>query len=282
MRILNKKPLVLLLPAVLVSALAVVLTVSLGGANAGQQPEARMTSFHTPTGPEMTPAAATELVVGKAGRRAGVTGPLVVTTVHSDFAKASAVVSGQPASDAVYGGPPDIAEWRTSPVYLVVMEAPVGSKFAPNVSVPPGHEGPTGSVMSLIIDAHTGQTYSVNVASTPPPSLGELGPAFETRVAAESSAAVASATSGNAGLLAGKLYHGNHAVSGWRVFVGHEPLGRKTVAKQMSGPHGLFSFRLAPGYYVVAAWRPSRGYCGQRTVHISRHKETHIAVSCPK
>ena len=282
MRILNKKSLVLLLPAALVSAFAAVLMVSLSGAHAGQQPEPRMTSFHTPTGPEMTPAAATELVVSKAGRRAGVLSPLVVTTVHSDFAKANAVVSGQPASDAVYGGPPDIAEWRTSPVYLVVMEAPAGSKFAPNVSVPRGRTGPTGDVMSLIVDAHTGQTYSLNLEPTPPTRLGELGPAFEATVPAESSAIAASVPSGNAELLVGTVYNGSHPVSGWRVFVGHEPLGRKTITKQKSGQHGVFSFRLVPGEYTVAAWRPGAGYCGKRTVRVSRHKETHIVVTCRK
>lgn len=171
---LSKKHITILLIAALAAGLGVVLMIDSGRAGAQSEATAPTT--------EMTPAAAQALVVARFGREdGGVLGELKVTTVRSDLAEVNAVLEGQPASDAVYGGPPAIAEWRASPVYLVVMQAPAGSVFAPNVSTPPGHAGPTGSVMSVIVNAYTGQKEGLTLEPLPPSHSTILEPSCRRR-----------------------------------------------------------------------------------------------------
>jgi hypothetical protein len=101
---------------------AVLLLVALGGGVALVIGVSRAGAESEATAPttEMTPAAAQALVVSRFEREdAGVLWELTVTTIRSDFAQVNAVLEGQPVSAAAYGGPPAIAEWRASPVYLV-------------------------------------------------------------------------------------------------------------------------------------------------------------------
>jgi hypothetical protein len=273
---------VLLVSAMAVAcALVVVLLAITGGAKAGQD-ETRMTSYRTPTGPELTARAATDRVVTEFAREdGGVLGPLSVTTTHSTFAAAQAVVNAEPPSAAVTGGPADITEWRNSPVYTVVMRAAPGETFKPNVSVPRGDEGPTGQVMSVIIDAHTGQRESLNLEPRVPSRLSELGTAIQGEYPAVSAAQAASLPSGNVGFLVGQLYVSNKPAAGRYVFVGSQPMPRLST-RHKTGQHGVFSFRLAPGRYYVKAGKPNDGFCGATKVTVARHKYTKVNLHCSK
>ncbi len=271
-----------LVPATaLAVALVVVLLTITGGAKAGQD-EVRMTSYRTPTGPELTTAVATAQVVTQFAREdAGVLGPLSVTTTHSTFAQAQAIANGEPASAAVTGGPADITEWRNSPVYTVVMRAAPGETFKPNVSVPRGHEAPTGQVMTVIVDAHTGRKESLNLEPTAPSRLSELGTLTQLELPAVSAAEAASLPSGNVGFLVGQLYVSNKPVAGRYVFVGSKPMPRLST-RHTTGQHGTFSFRLTPGKYYVKASKSKGGFCGATTVTVFRHKYTKVNLHCSK
>lgn len=278
---LRKKRLVLVPAIAVAGGLVIVLLASTGGAKAGQD-ETRMTSYRTPTGPELTPAVATDRVVMEFAREdAGVLGPVSVTTVNSTFAEAQAVVDGEPSSAAVYGGPADIAEWRNSPVYTVVMRTGPGETFKPNVSVPRGHQAPTGQVMSVIIDAHTGQNESLNLEPTAPSRLGELGIETQSEFPAVSAAEAASLPSGNVGMLVGQLFVSGKPVTGWNVFVGSKPMARLST-RHRTHERGVFSFRLRPGRYYVKAGRPNHGFCGETIVTVFRHRDTKVKLRCMK
>jgi hypothetical protein len=252
------------------------------GAKAGQSEE-RMTSYRTPIGIEMSPEAATSLVVDRFGRENGRNvGALKVTTVRATSAQAAAVADGRRVSEALYGGPPDIAEMRLSSSYIVVMEASAGSEFTPNVSVPRGHAAPSGAVETIVVDAHTGRKEGLSLEPTLPPGLSELaGPILRTSFpAVSSSASSAGAPLGNVGRLVGHVYAGKRALVGHRVVVGHSPLSHRIVQAGRTFAHGLFTFRLAPGDYRVAARKRNGKMCGSRIVRIARHQETEVALHC--
>lgn len=272
----------ILMPAITMVFVAI-LALTQDGAKAEPEHNERMTSYQAPTGVEMTPEAATDLVVRRFARQSGgVSGAMTITTVHSTFAQAEAVVEGKAASEAVYGGPPDIAEWRASSVYMVTMRSEPGEVFRPNVSSPRGQSAPAGSVMTVIVDSHTGFKEGLDLAPTAPSGLGELGPAYETSVPATSAAAMAALRRvplGNVGELQGHVYFHNHPVVGWHVIVGHK-LPSHITAKGKTYSGGLFGFRVAVGRYQIAVRRPSGVLCGMRKTRITYHKETEIRLNC--
>lgn len=253
-------------------------------ATAGSEHKERMTSQHAPTG-EMTPEAATNLVVNRFARQDGrVTGPLAITTVHTVFARAMAVADGGTAGEATYGGPADIAEWRTSPVYMVTMMATPGRVFRPNVSTPRGHSAPSATVMTVIVDSHTGIQEGLILTPAPPARLDELGPVFQMIAPTVSSTTIASLRSiplGNEGELIGHVYSGGHAVVGWHMVVDRGPVHR-VVTTGRTYADGIFDFRLPVGSYEIAAERSNGRICGKLPVHIKYHSESEVKLSCQK
>jgi hypothetical protein len=276
----SKRYLVAVLLAVPIGVVLAALAIRHDGANAATQSELRMSStYRAPTGPEMTPQEATDSVVERFGRKDGkVLGEMTAITAHSNFAQAWAVVNGKKPAEAEYGGPADIAEWRTSPSYLVVMRASAGQGFSPNVPVPPGYESPTASVMSMIVDAHTGQKESLNLEHSPPAHLYELGAAMVSVIPPTDATAAAHIPLGNLGDIVGRLYSNNRpAIRGWHVIVKRR---RRLVARSRTYTHGSFSFRMVPGTYVVAGQKPSGKLCGARNVTVTRAHESQITLSC--
>lgn len=242
--------------------------------------EERMTSYRTPTGPEMTPEAAINLVVNRWGReQGGMDGALTVTTVHTVFAQAMAVANDQAANEATYGGPADIAEWRTSPVYMITMQTTSGI-FRANVSVPRKQRAPSGSVMTVIIDAHTGIKEGLTLGSAPPTRLNELGPSLQTNVPAVSSATAAthSVRPGIMGAIIGRVESHGHAAIGWHVVVGHKLPRHEIVTKTYED--GLFGFSLKVGSYEIAAKQPNGQLCDKQTVRIKRRIRTEVNFNC--
>ncbi|HXP98677.1 MAG TPA: hypothetical protein VN845_01280 [Solirubrobacteraceae bacterium] len=272
----------LTLTVILAFIVSLALTHSRAKGQASSTTEERMTGYRTPTGPEMTPEAATNLVVNRwAHEDGGMTGALAVTTVHTVFAQAMAVSHGEAANEATYGGPADIVEWRTSPVYMVTMTATSGGTFRPNVSVPRRQSEPSGTVITVIVDAHTGVKEGLSLTSTRPANLGELGPAVQTVVPAESPVAMASHSVplGNTGVVIGRAYSDGHAVAGWQVVVGHK-LPHHVMITEKTYDGGDFGFSLTAGSYEIALKRPNGRICGKQALHIERHVESKVKLSC--
>ena len=246
MRTMSKRQLAIIVLATVFGGFGVILAIS------GSR--ARAQSGATASTTEMTPAAAQALVVSRFAREdAGVLGELSVTTVRASYAQAAAVLNGQPVSAAVYGGPPAIAEWRTSPVYLVTMQAPPGSAFHPIVSVPRGQVGPVGDVMSVVVNAYGGQKEGLDLEPSVPSGLDELGPELNATVPAVSSTGVASVSSRVDGVLAGDLSVRGRTRTGWRILIasGNSRLPREIFTEQRPSHSGHFRFALRPG---TTAW----------------------------
>jgi hypothetical protein len=165
---------------------------------------------------------------------------------------------------------------------LAVMRAPAGSVFRPDVSTPPGHAGPTGNVMSVIVNACTGQKEGLNLEPSPPGKLDELGPELHATVPAVGTASATSTSSRSDGVLAGSLLVHGRLTPGWRILVasGNSPLPRDPVAREKTSGSGRFRFSLAPGRYRIGALRPHDSMCGLKTIHVTRGEEIRLALKC--
>lgn len=280
--------------------LKILLTVALvslvaGGAYAAQMPaasqsgegEINIMNYKAPTGPEMTPLAAVTSAI-RFARGAEQYGELAISVSHSTFAQAQAVVESRAPSTANMGGVAEIAEWRESPVYLVEFKTTTpGEKFTPNVSVPPGRKGPSGEVMALIVDAHTGALEGRHIGSKPL-SLSELGPVATMSVPAESATAFAASARARErapGYVEGRLYVRGHPKSGWQMTIARSStkLGNRFVKTLNTEKGGLFITRLHPGSYVIGARaRGARGkLCGvQRLTIRPRTVARTVTVAC--
>ncbi len=275
--------------AALILACAVGLTTRSGAkAESGQPPQARLTGYTAPTGPELEPLAAARAVAGKYARQAGQLGELEVSVARASFAEAVAVTDGKDPSEAeTTSDNAEIAEWRASAAYLVVIKATApNATFAPNVPTPRGRSGPTGAVMSLIIDSHTGFVEGQTIGPSTP-KLSALGSVLNTRIAAIVGAAgdVQTAALGAAprpGLLIGKVYVGQRVAKGWHVLVAHSrrELAHHAILAARTGGGGSFTIPLTAGEYLVAAVRPNGERCGVRTARIVHHNRTHVVLKC--
>jgi hypothetical protein len=242
-------------------------------------------NYQVPAGPEMTPSAAADSVIPFA-RAAGQFGELTVSTTHSTFAQAQAVVESRSSRTANVGGVSEIAEWRQSPVYLVELKTTTsGGEFTPNVPVPQGRTGPSGEVMALILDAHTGAIEGRHIGSAAL-ALSELGPVATTYVPAESATAFAASARARErapGLVFGKLYVRGHLKSGWRIVIADSrvSLTKHPTTTLFTGSGGLFTTRLHPGKYAIgASARSARKLCGVRSLTVPRSGASTVTVRC--
>jgi hypothetical protein len=273
---LRKKRLFVMLLAAVAIAFVGLIAISHGRARAETEPAPA----------EMTPTAAQALVVGRFARQAGYSGPITVTTVRAVYAQALAVLGGQSTAAAIYGGP--LAKEASSPVYVVIMQVAAGGAFHLNVSVPPGQTSPSGSVMSVVVNADTGWKLALNLEEAPPARLDELGPQLVTTVPSVGATDAAAASDDGSrpahfeGTVLGTLTVHRHRVNGWKIAAakGFESLAHTPIARQRTNRQGSFTFGLIPGRYRIAAIRPSGGFCGIRTVDVLLHKRVHVALSC--
>lgn len=260
--------------------LTAVVTSMANGADGASSSQQRMTSYLAAAGTELTPTEATQIAVSRYAREDGkVFGALHVTTAHANLAQALAVAENHRVADALYGGPEDVTEWRLSPTYLVSMQATEGDVFAPNVSHPPRTSGPTGQVMTVIIGAYSGWRLSLNLSSTAPPYLSELGPSIQTDFAPTTQAAVAAGRRplGNVGELTGHVIVKKRAKAGWVVVAKRHGV---VVARRVTSKGGIFVFRLTPGVYRISALGHHGQECGNAKAVMKRHQETTVSLIC--
>jgi hypothetical protein len=142
-------------------------------------------------GEEMSPQAAGSSVVRYA-RMARQYDELTVSVSHGSFAQAAAVSEGRPVAEAETAGPPGASSsWLESPAYLVVLKTKVpGGIFRPNLPTPHNRVSPSGSVLTLIVEAKTGFVEGRTVSSEEP-NVGALGAVTVETAAPESASAFA-------------------------------------------------------------------------------------------
>src|ERR1700722_3761685 len=173
------------------------LVVFAGGSGASAAPKAgeqeRFTNYQAPTGPEISVQAAQERAVAYARSAAGSTGSLTVVSVHSSFAQAHTLLMGEPADQAKAQetGPAERVEEMQSAVWVTKVTADGGGVISPNVPTPPKAQGPSGRVLIIVVDAHTGFTKEIYLGPSSP-ELASLGQTTTVHIPADSAQAVAS------------------------------------------------------------------------------------------
>jgi hypothetical protein len=267
---------------------AVVLTGGLllesGGhrASAATTESERFTTYRAPTGPELTAAQAQSRAVAFA-RRAHQLGSLTLTTAHSTFAQAHVVMMGESLSEARAdeSGPAERAEEMRSLVWVTMMTAASGEVFEPNNPVRLGHKAPSGKVMVVVADAHTGFIKEEYLGPTAP-DISLLGPTTTASVQAEGAApenqtATASERlNPKLGIIVGRL---SPARVHWPVSVAnahhHRLATERSLTSGLETKAGHFSFRELEGKYFVSA--PG---CGSRSVRVHGRRTTHVVLRC--
>ncbi|MGO9488244.1 MAG: hypothetical protein ACLQBB_04350 [Solirubrobacteraceae bacterium] len=154
-----------------------------------------------------------------------------------------------------------------APVFLVAMS---GNFTLSRASVRPGDPPPTGNVLDLVIDAHTGAI----IGRALPAENAPVGPPL-ANVAA----------TGTRGVLAGRV-----KVSGGppprrgqkpgpKYAVGYKVLVKKgrRVVKTVTTTAKGFSARLVPGRYTLAG---TQGYCPPVNTSVQRGRTTRVTLKC--
>lgn len=242
----------------------------------------RFTTYRAPTGPELTAAQAQARAVEFA-RRAGQLSALTLMTAHATLAQAHVVLMGEGLAEAQAdeSGPAERAEEMRSPVWVTMVTAPAGEVFEPNDPAPRGHTAPSGKVLVVVADAHTGFVKEEYLGPTAP-DIGLLGPTTTASVPAQAAAqeaqtaAVGTHFNVKQGIIAGRL---SPPRVRWPVSVANAR--HRRLATERSLPAGAetrageFSFRELEGTYTVSAPR-----CGSLRVKVRRRRETHITLHC--
>jgi hypothetical protein len=195
-----------------------------------------------------------------------------VEVAHGNLATVRAVEQGRRASEAAtVGSDIEQTELLRSAVYLVKMKG----EFTPAVPMPHGGIAPHGTVLSLILDAHTGFMMGLQLGGNP--DLAGLGTVTKFRIGTGTRTAVTGRFDPADGLLLGSLYGpSGKPAGGSRVMVtsGHRHTLVTTTSK------AGFALHLPAGRYAVAALRSDGTRCVERTERISRHHDSFAALEC--
>lgn len=141
------------LATVLAALLIIVSNPSKGAAEttAGSREPAPMAGYVAPSGSVMSEAAVRAIAL-LAAERSGEASPAEVTISEGSLSQVMALMEPQSASLPTAQSSGESA-WLEAPTYRVRM---TGSFELDYARVPPGEAIPTGSVLELAIDAHTG------------------------------------------------------------------------------------------------------------------------------
>ncbi len=253
-----------------------------GAARAASMNGERFTNYIAPTGPEMTQEQVQSVAV-LAARRAGETGAIHLTQARSNFARAHAVLMGGKPSEVDESGPAERAEEMRSGVWVSVMTAADGTAFSPNVPTPRGHVGPSGQVMAIVTDAHTGfikERYLGPAA----PDVSLLGPELNTTIpAVAGTAATGTARAAKAvlpnrklGFIEGRLIPARVGrLVTLRDTHGHVVDNAKSRAASTESRAGTFTLRASEGHYIISAPR-----CGRLSLHIRARHTSVVTLHC--
>ncbi len=268
--------------AVIAAAAALLVTGGHSRARAAGAAGERFTNYVAPTGVQMT-ALDAQAVALRSARMAHPGGGLTLTTAHSTFARAHALLMDGAPSSADESGPAERAEEMRSSVWVTSVAAGAGGSFSPVAPVPRGRRGPSGGVMVVVTDAHTGFVKEEYVGPTAP-DVGLLGTTETTTAGAVEAAVARSARRAQAsvratprlGAILGRVRPGR---VGWPVTLatveGRRLGTRRTLAAGAETAAGAFAFRELEGRYVLSAPR-----CRRTKVHVRARATTNVVLSC--
>lgn len=129
-------------------------------------PESSLGTYVAPIGPELAPTQVQQMAL-KSAAAANEANPTEMSLAHGSFAAAQAAM--EPGTKAPSNA--TMALWENSSAYIVVMHG----QFTLDAPTPPGRSSPSGPVMALIVDAHTGFTEGEYVGVSTP-DIHSLGP----------------------------------------------------------------------------------------------------------
>ncbi len=283
----NRRVQVVLLASAVV-ALAGGLVLTIGASANPSQPLSQTTqnpveSYVAPTGPELSLDQIQQIAVTWAVR-SGEPSPSDISVAHGTFGAAQAVMDPQPLFPQNRSNTPSmpgLEAWLNSTVYLVSMHG----NFTSNGPHPHGHSEPTGTVMALILDAHTGIRDARYIGEAAP-NLAQLGPVTQLTpapTAGEQTAQTAGKRSESA--IKGILYVSrgghSHVASGYPVYVTRKdgpPL--HLIARTHTKKNGTFVIPIHAGSYQIEGSRPTGYVCAKVGVRVQPHRHTYVKLDC--
>jgi hypothetical protein len=270
-----------LLLAALAIAGGIVGATQMSAAASSPAPASPLISVQVPTGPELPPERVLEIAQAEA-LRAGDADPST-SLGNGTLAQAMRAIDPSttfPEAPTSNETGIQIRKILSEPVVLVVME---GSFTLSNAHVRPGAGEPTGSILDLVIDSHSGAV------------VGRALP-IRQEVPVQGSRAVVGGARGRiavrsvVGTIRGRLLVGGgparlsnlRGASHWRVVVSRS---RRIVARLVTDGSGGFAARVPAGHYTVSGRLPAGTPCGtpQATryvlVRAGMRTDTHLTCS---
>jgi hypothetical protein len=224
--------------------------------------------YVTPSGPELS----TETIEGIArenAKDAGEPNPSAMSVGKGSLEEAMRTVD--PSTVIPESPSAGYRAMLATPVDLVVMH---GQFTLSDASVPRGDRAPTGSVLDLTIDSHSG----VVIGRALPASQPEGGIPLATIASRKVATGVITGhlyLSGGPHFLQ-RRYPGRHAAGNAGVVVTND--SHKVLARTTTTEGGAFSIRIRPGSYLVAG--TASASCTAEKVVIRAKKKIHTTIFC--
>jgi hypothetical protein len=225
----------------------------------------------SPTGPKLSVEKLLSIARAEASA-AGETNPQISVGEGTFEAARRTIASGNVAPETQ---DPGLRSQLERPVYLVVMTGHFSLGDAP---VPPRSGTPTGSVLDLIVDSHTGE-----VVGRALPEPQEAATTEELATTASNYFITVHRTRGVSNLPPFQMY-GEIAgtLTGRRAKVVILFQGKKVI-ERVTPEHGKFRIAIVlPGTYGIAGRLPSGHYCKGKKVIVRKERRTTVALSCAK
>jgi hypothetical protein len=127
-----------------------------------------LASYQSPTGPALSDAALHSIAL-KESARAGDTDPSSIEAIDTTYAAGVHLLD--PESTLPEAASAGESSYRASSVVVIILHG----QFVLPVSTPSGRPEPSGPVLSLVVDAHTGHVDIRGIEESSPPELTELG-----------------------------------------------------------------------------------------------------------
>jgi hypothetical protein len=171
-----------------------------------------------------------------------------------------------------------------SQALLVVMHGQFTLDDAP---VPKGQPSPTGSVMELIVNAHTGFVEGVYLGEHEPSALSSLGSVIDLQNPMAQSATVHRSATVRPTTISVHVYvaggpervarRGPHPARGLMVNVGR---ANGTMISTRTNRHGVVSFRVRSGHYLVTASFQLGQKCASARTVVQTGQTRNIQLYC--
>jgi hypothetical protein len=274
-----------LLLAAIVAGGGIVGATQISASASSPAPVKPFASVQVPSGPEL-PVTHVEEIAQTQAARAGDAGPSMslgkgtLEQAMRSIDPSTAFPQTEASASTETGA--QIRKMLSEPVTLVVMQ---GQFTLINAHLRKGAPPPTGAVLDLVVDSHTGAVVGRALPIRQEVPIQEGGALVSVvsrgRIAVHS---VMSVISGRLLVGGGPLRRGGSAVTGgshWRVTVSR---GARVVAKLVTNGKGGFAVRVPAGRYTVAGRLPAGRPCGipqaTKRVVVRASKKTEVQLAC--